>query len=69
MKVLFNILMAIIVWYVPQIIVGYIIGFFGGMMGLGMSDIFMPVCIAGITVSIISEIVYWRHYSVSKRGA
>ncbi len=67
MKVLFNILMAIVVWYAPQFLAGAIVGFIALAMDLSMDTAIITATIVGLLVSIASEIIYWRYRAISKR--
>lgn len=60
-SILFNMLMAIIIWYIPQFIFGFIAGFMIAYFGTTVEECAGLLMIGGIIISIISEFMYWKY--------
>lgn len=60
-SILFNALMAIVVWYVPQFIFGFIAGYIIAAINSTIEECAGFLIIGGIIISIISEFIYWKY--------
>lgn len=60
-SMLFNAFMAVVVWYVPQFIFGFIAGFVIAGLNSTIEECAGFLIIGGIIISIISEFAYWKY--------
>lgn len=60
-SILLNALMAIVVWYIPQFIFGFIAGFMIACFNTTVEECAGLLIIGGIIISIISEFMYWKY--------
>ena len=60
-SMLFNAFMAVVVWYIPQFIFGFIAGFVIAGLNTTIEECAGILIIGAIIISIISEFMYWKY--------